>query len=343
MSVRFGYKASAEQFGPRELLDYARQAERARPRLGRDLRPLPALAPPRRARARSLAWLGALGERTERALLGDERADADPALPPVDRGPGVRHARRAWTPGRVFLGVGTGEAMNETPATGAGVARPARSAGGGWREAIELIRQLWTRGARQLRGRVLPDRKATIYDRPDEPMPIYVAASGPLAAKLAGRVGDGFICTSGKPPELYEKLLGKRRGGREAAPAATPRAIERMIEIKVSYDRDRDHACEACDWWAAAGAPGARRRAASTTRSRWSALADANLDRAHTRFIVSDDPEEVVERIAPLRRPRLRPSRLPRPGPRPAALPRAVRRRRAAAAARALRLLARYG
>ena len=60
--------------------------------------------------------------------------------------------------------------------------------------------------------------RATVYDRPEEPVPIYVAASGPLAAKLAGRVGDGFICTSGKAPELYEELLGKvargRRGGR---------------------------------------------------------------------------------------------------------------------------------
>ncbi len=52
---------------------------------------------------------------------------------------------------------------------------------------------------------------------PSEPVPIYVAASGPLAAKLAGRLGDGFICTSGKDPELYEALLGKVAEGAEAA------------------------------------------------------------------------------------------------------------------------------
>ena len=54
-------------------------------------------------------------------------------------------------------------------------------------------------------------------------MPIYVAASGPLAAKLAGRAGDGFICTSGKDPALYEELLANvargRRGGRAATRA----------------------------------------------------------------------------------------------------------------------------
>ena len=124
-------------------------------------------------------------------------------------------------PGRVFLGVGTGEAMNETPVTGGEFPgrkeRRLRLA-----EAIELIRQLWTRGARRLRGRVLPDRRATIYDRPDEPVPIYVAASGPLAAKLAGRVGDGFICTSGKDPELYRRCSPtSRRAPRR--PGATTR------------------------------------------------------------------------------------------------------------------------
>ena len=81
--------------------------------------------------------------------------------------------------------------------------------------------------------------KATIYDRPDEPVPIYIAASGPRPRKLAGRVGDGFICTSGKEPELYSETLipalneGAEKAGRD------PDAIERMIEMKVSYDRDR--------------------------------------------------------------------------------------------------------
>ena len=92
--------------------------------------------------------------------------------------------------------------------------------------------------------------KATIYDRPDEPVPIYVAASGPLAAKLAGRVGDGFICTSGKDPALYDELLGKVAEGAEAA-GRDPAGIRRMIEIKVSYDRDPQRALDNCRWWAA--------------------------------------------------------------------------------------------
>src|SRR5437764_669872 len=92
--------------------------------------------------------------------------------------------------------------------------------------------------------------RATIYDRPEEPVPVYIAASGPLAAKLVGRVGDGFICTSGKKPELYEELIANLE--QSAADAGrNPREIDRMIEIKVSYDTDPEAALRACDWWGA--------------------------------------------------------------------------------------------
>ena len=81
--------------------------------------------------------------------------------------------------------------MNETPVTGdafpAIKERRMRMA-----EAIKLIRQLWTEERVDFEGEYYRTEKATIYDRPDEPVPIYVAASGPLAAKLAGRAGDGL-------------------------------------------------------------------------------------------------------------------------------------------------------
>ena len=69
-------------------------------------------------------------------------------------------------------------------------------------------------------------------------MPIYIAAGGPVVARYAGRSGDGFICTSGKGPELYrDKLIpavdeGLAKAGRAGG------SIDRMIEIKLSYDTD---------------------------------------------------------------------------------------------------------
>jgi coenzyme F420-dependent glucose-6-phosphate dehydrogenase len=126
-------------------------------------------------------------------------------------------------------------------------------------------------------------------------VPVYVAASGPLAAKLAGRVGDGFICTSGKDPQLYEDLLANVVEGAEQA-GRDPAGIRRMIEIKVSYDRDRQAAFDACRWWAALALTPEQKEGIEDPIE-MERVADENADRAHTRFIVSDDPDEVVEKI----------------------------------------------
>jgi len=293
--MRYGYKASAEQFGPRELLDFSVLAEQ----LGLDSIALSDHFQPWRHRGghapAALPWLGTAGARTADARIGTS------VLTPTLRYQPAIVAQAFATlgclfPGRVWLGVGTGEAMNETPATGAawpgGKERRRRLA-----EAIELIRRLWTEERVTFEGEYYRTDRATVYDRPEQPVPIYVAASGPLAAKLAGRVGDGFICTSGKPRELYLELLDAHAEGARAA-GRDPDAVPKMIEIKVSYDHDRAHAEEACGFWAALALSGDEKRGVDDPIE-MERLADANLERAPSRFIVSDDAEEVVERIAP--------------------------------------------
>ena len=127
-------------------------------------------------------------------------------------------------PGRVFLGVGTGEALNETPATAA--AWPgAKVRRAMLREAITLIRELWSQERVSFDGEYYRTDRATIYDKPEEMIPIYVAASGPLAAKLAGRLGDGFIATSGKDPQLYTDLMDKLAEGAQEAGRDAGRSI----------------------------------------------------------------------------------------------------------------------
>ncbi len=292
-TLKLGYKASAEQFGPRELLDYSVRAEQA----GLEIVAVSDHFQPWRHHGghapASLVWLGAVSERTQRALLGTS------VLTPTMRYHPSVVAQAFGTlaclaPGRVFLGVGTGEAMNETPATGVewpgAKERRARLA-----EAIELIRRLWTEERVSFEGDYYRTERATVYDRPAEPVPVYVAASGPLAAKLAGRVGDGFICTSGKGSKLYEDLTTAVAAGARAA-GRDPEDIARMIEIKVSYDRDAQYAKDACRWWAALSlTPGEKMGVEDPIEME--RLADAAADRAHTRFIVSADPDEVVERI----------------------------------------------
>jgi coenzyme F420-dependent glucose-6-phosphate dehydrogenase len=293
--MRYGYKASAEQFGPRPLLNYSAQAEA----LGLDTVAISDHFQPWRHHGghspAALPWLGAAGERLPSARLGTS------VLTPTLRYQPAIVAQAFATlgclfEGRVFLGVGTGEAMNETPVTGSewpsGKERRRRLA-----EAIALIRLLWTQERVDFEGEYYKVSRATIYDKPEQPVPIYVAASGPLAASMAGRLGDGFICTSGKRPELYEELLGKVREGAEKAGKDFD-AIAKMIEIKVSYDPDSAHAEEACHWWAAL-ALSAEQKAGVDDPIEMERLADANRERASSLFIVSGDAEDVVARIAP--------------------------------------------
>jgi coenzyme F420-dependent glucose-6-phosphate dehydrogenase len=294
-ALTLGYKASAEQFGPQELLDFATYAEE----LGLDIVAVSDhFQPWRHTGGHSpavLPWLGALGQRTERALLG-----TSVLTPTLRYHPSVVAQAFATlaclSPGRVFLGVGTGEAMNETPPTGSdwpgAKERRLRLA-----EAIELMRRLWTEERVTFAGDYYRTARATVYDRPGEPVPVFVAASGPLAAKLAGRIGDGFICTSGKQPELYRELLAAVEGGAIAA-RRDPAAIVRMIEIKVSYDHDADYARDACRWWAALSLTPEEKTGVDDPVE-MERLADAAADGAHTRFIVASDPTEVVEQIRP--------------------------------------------
>jgi coenzyme F420-dependent glucose-6-phosphate dehydrogenase len=293
--MKFGYKASAEQFAPRELIDFSCLAEQ----LGLETIAVSDHFQPWRHHGGHtpavLPWLGALGERTDKAMLGTS------VLTPTMRyHPSVVAQAFATlaclNPGRVFLGVGTGEALNETPAT-AGEwpgAKPRRMM---LREAIALIRKLWTEERVSFEGEYYRTDRATIYDRPDEPIPIYVAASGPLAANLAGRVADGYIATSGKDPQLYRDLLGALAEGAEAA-GRDADVIDKFIEIKVSYDADVQYAKDVCGFWAPLALKPEEKTGIDDPLAMEQA-ADKILDRAHTRFIVSDDPEEVVEKIAP--------------------------------------------
>jgi coenzyme F420-dependent glucose-6-phosphate dehydrogenase len=295
MSLKLGYKASAEQFPPRELLEYAVEAERR----GLEIIAVSDHFQPFRHTGghgpAALPWLGAVGERTEWALLGTS------VLTPTMRYHPSIIAQAFGTlallnPGRVFLGVGTGESLNETPATGAAwpgaKERRLRLA-----EAIDLMRRLWSEERVTYEGEYYRTRHATIYDRPEEPVPVYVAASGPLAAKLAGGVGDGLIVTSGKDPALYEELNAAMEEGARAA-GRDPASIVRMIELKVSYDHHLDFARVATEYWAPLALSPEQKRDIEDPIE-LARLADADPSIAQRRFIVSDNPDDVVDKIAP--------------------------------------------
>jgi len=295
-ALKLGYKASAEQFGPRELLNFAIEAEQC----GFDSVWISDHFQPWRHTDGhapfAFSWLGALGERTERVLMGTS------VLTPTFRYNPAVVAQAFGTlgvlnPGRMILGVGSGESLNEIAVTG-GEWPPAKDRLARLREAVELIRRLWTEELVTFEGKYYQTRNATIYDKPEQPVPIYISAGGPVAAKFAGRAGDGFICTSGKGDALYrEQLLPALAEGAQAAERDLA-SIEKTIEVKVSFDTDRARALQDTRIWAALALPAEDKVDIHDPRE-MEQKAQTVADQAHRRWLVSSDPEEHVEQIRP--------------------------------------------
>jgi coenzyme F420-dependent glucose-6-phosphate dehydrogenase len=297
MTLKIGYKASAEQFGPRQLLDYAVQAEE----VGLDSVTISDHFQPWQHDGGhapfSLSWLAAVGERTSRVQLGTS------VMTPTFRYNPAVVAQAFGTlaclyPNRIMLGIGTGEALNEVA-----VARlewpDFKERFARLRESVELIRKLWSEERVTFDGEYYQTTDATVYDRPDEGVPIYVAAGGPLVARYAGRVGDGFICTSGKGRELYEDKLmpavdeGLAKSGRDRS------QLDRMIEIKLSFDPDLDQARENTRFWAPLALTAEQKHGLHDPIEMQAAGAALPIEQVASRWIVTNDPQEALEAIKP--------------------------------------------
>ena len=295
MTLRIGYKASAEQFAPGPLLDYAVAAEAA----GFDSVFISDHFQPWRHSGGHApfapAWIGAVGARTSRIVIGTS------VLTPTFRYHPSIVAQcfgtfGAMFPGRIILGIGTGESLNEVPSSGMAWPEP-KERFARLREAVALMRRLWTEERVSFEGSYYRTEAATIYDRPAQPVPIYIAGAGPMITKYAGRVADGFICTSGKDRALYADTLvpnleaGLREAGRP------DEAVDRMIEIKLSFDTDAGLALQNTRFWAALALTPEEKMSVEDPQQ-MERLADAlPIERAARRWIVSTDPDEVVERV----------------------------------------------
>jgi coenzyme F420-dependent glucose-6-phosphate dehydrogenase len=292
--IKLGYKASAEQFSPTALLDYAVHAEKA----GFDSVFISDHFQPWRHNGghapAAIPWMGALLARTERVQVGTS------VLTPSFRYHPAMVAQAFATmgclaPGRVILGVGSGESLNEVPL---GIPWPEpKERFARLKEAVDLIQTLWTQERVDYDGVYYKTERATIYDRPEVPVPLYIAASGPAATRLTGRVADGFICTSGKPRTLYtDTLLPALQEGADKAGRSVS-DMDLMIEMKVSFDTDRARALEDTRYWAALALTQEEKTGVEDPVEMERLADNLSAERAASRWIVSTDPEEHVAKI----------------------------------------------
>src|SRR5437763_15192859 len=189
--LQIGYKASAEQFSAAELLGFARLAEKAGlASVGVSDHFQPFRHTGGHAPA-ALPWLGALAATTSWIRIG-----TSVSTPTMRFHPSIMAQAFATienlAPGRIFLGVGTGESVNEVPATA--MEWPGFSERlGRLEEAVELMRRLWTEGRVSFDGRWYRTARAPVYVRPARAIPLLVAAAGPRAARVARADGSGSL------------------------------------------------------------------------------------------------------------------------------------------------------
>jgi G6PDH family F420-dependent oxidoreductase len=249
--TKIGYAAMLEQFHPTDLLEWCPQAEAAGFSAGFMVSEHFQPWTPTQGNA-AFAWtfMGALGQVTTLPIGLAVTAPGFRYHPAV-----IAHAAAtmgAMYPGRFWLGLGAGEALNEHVIGGKWPEIGVRSSM--LFEAIEVIKQLFSGEVVRHGGEYFTLESAKLYTRPEEPVPIYVATAGPMNARRTGRHADGMI-TVGAADEkihmLWDKFAeGALQSGRD------PHAMPKLLQIHVSWAESRQAAEEqAVREWPNGGMP----------------------------------------------------------------------------------------
>jgi coenzyme F420-dependent glucose-6-phosphate dehydrogenase len=286
--VEVGYALSSEELGPQDLVDNARQAEQAGFRFALISDHFHPWLDVQGESPFVWSTIGAISQATVSLALG-----TGVTCPLIRTHPAIiaqaAATSAALMPGRFFLGAGTGENLNE------------HILGDRWpsheerlemlEEAIGLIRELWRGGLVTHRGAHYTVDRARVYSVPDRLPPVAVAASGPDAAVLAGRIGDALVSTA-PDEELVEAF---EEGGGEHKP--------RYGQLTVSYAEDRDEAVTtAFEAWPNAALSGGLGQELALPRHYREAVETLTADQVAEVVVCGPDPDEHREAIAEFER-----------------------------------------
>lgn len=249
--VQIGWKAGPEQYAPVELMEYAVNADKA----GFDLLDVSDHFNPWSEEGQApftWTWLSAVATHTERIILSP-----GVTCPILRYHPAIIAQAAAtvshFAPNRTWLGLGTGEALNEFAVTGEWPTYAERR--DRLEEAITLIRALWSGEEVTFEGKYYHTQKARLFTPPASHIPIIISALVPHSAEFAGKHGDGLWSVGGKEPDLYKGII---KSFEESAKKAgkDPARLPRLIELNVSYNNDVDAAVqEQIKYWAGSYVP----------------------------------------------------------------------------------------
>ena len=293
MKLRLGYYCSTEILNPLEIVDYASRAEKA----GFDDTWVSDHFEPfvHTGSSCGFPWviMSAIGERTSRTRIG-----TGVTAPILRYNPAIIAQAFATLgfmyPGRIFLGLGTGEAVNEIPP---GCTWPNfRQRAMMLEEAVQVIKLLWSGEFVSFKGKFYHLRKANLYTKPKEHIPLYLASWGPTVAELSGKYADGHI-TLVSPSKHYKEILfpavkkGAKAAGRD------PKSIEMILEMGVSYDEDYDKAVQGCEIRGYAALPILFKYPIYDPREIEEAVRAVSLEAISSGWQIGNNAEDIIKRI----------------------------------------------
>ncbi len=291
--VAYGLALGHERFSPSELLEQAIAAERA----GFDavccsdhLAPWwsPEQGPPAHC-GNAWVWLGAAGNATQRVSLGSAVTGVVHRYNPVVVAQQLATLEQLY-PGRAFLGVGSGEAMNEVPA---GMRWPSISEQlRRTDEALQIIKRLLDGGTVSFNGNYFTAEAARLYLRTDRRPPVYMSAFGPEAAGIAGRLADG-IWTLADPQKAPAVIAAYRRAAEEAG--REPGEI--ILQGMASWAEDDDSALSAAREWKGTLVEENYTHPVSDPAEVGAKGSDVSDMRFKTMGLISSDPARHVKKI----------------------------------------------
>jgi coenzyme F420-dependent glucose-6-phosphate dehydrogenase len=190
-------------------------------------------------------WLGAALAKTNRIVIGTA------VTAPILRYHPAIVAQVFATLGfmfsdRVFLTVGTGEAVNEVPSGNIWPSNLERFER--LKEAIELIKKLWSEEWVDFNGKYYWVKDSNLYTKPAKPIPLYIAAMGPESARLAGEQGDGLVTNEVNPESLKNRLLPAFKQAVEKS-GRDYNGMDKAVFIPASYDQDKQKALQSISFW----------------------------------------------------------------------------------------------
>jgi len=246
----FGYKTCHEQYQPDRLLAHAVLAEKYGFETLWTSDHFHPWAHTGAAGGFAWVWMASVAERTKIIKIG-----TSVTAPILRYNPAIVAQAFATLavmyPNRIFLGLGAGEALNESPLGFTWPSPKQRVEMLG--EAIIVIKKLWNENFVSFKGKYYRLKKANLYTKSGKSPKIYIAAGGPRVAELAGRHADGLLIGPGSLEQVKELFKAFENGAKKAG--RDPRSLEKVAEILVSYDEDYNAALKACRFWAGSMLP----------------------------------------------------------------------------------------